>query len=183
MRKLLIDTGHSRRFPGAFGWGDEVSFTREVAKWVLQLIDSKKYSVIQVPDGFAFAFSSNANLVKRIKWINDNASPQDWLLSIHANGATSPEVRGITTAYLGGYECMRLKAKALTKAVVDATDGCEFSRGVMADTESRFGRIGILRDTEPMALLVECGFCSNRDDMSINPKKYAQGIANFFNTL
>ena len=41
------------------------------------------------------------------------------------------------------------------------------SRGVKPDTATRFGRLGIIRDTKPWAFLLELGFITNLNDLNI----------------
>jgi N-acetylmuramoyl-L-alanine amidase len=76
---------------------------------------------------------------------------------------------------------MEKMAKKMTDRICKSSGLPVFSGGTMADTASRFGRLGMLRDTRPPALLVEAGFVSNRTDMATDPVKIAKGLADFFN--
>jgi N-acetylmuramoyl-L-alanine amidase len=183
MKKLFIDFGHSNRFQGAMGVANEVRFVRRVGDAVKTLIDQKKWEAVMVPDSFLTDYSSNRNLVNRINWINKRATPQDWLVSIHSNAASNRTAHGITTVYMDGYSCMERYALRMTEAVSKATGVHSWNGGVFPDTSNRWGRVGMVRDTEPMALLIECGFCTNAEDMAVPSVRYADGIADFFNNL
>lgn len=183
MKKLLIDLGHSKRFPGASGFKREIDWNRAVAALLVPLIDKKKWQVVMVPTDFATDRSANGQLINRINWINRNSKPTDYLLSLHGNGSTNKNARGVYTCYMGGYESMRRQAIALSKSYALST-GTPLARdGSFDDRSGRYGRIGMVRDTRPLALLIEMGFCSNMLDMAVPPAKAAQGIANYYNAL
>jgi hypothetical protein len=176
MKKLFIDLGHSKRFPGARGVKDEVAWTREIAAHVT----AQGWDISWVPESFPWTLTSNQELIRRIGWINARAKDGDWLLSIHGNAAVNPAVRGVTTCYMGGSEWARKKAVALSKSVSAATGVPVWGGGAFDDRTARFGRIGMCRDTRPPALLVEAGFVTNREDMAVRPEAYAKGISDFF---
>ena len=183
MKKLLIDLGHSHRFPGASGFKKEVDWNRAVGALLPGLLDKKKWQVVMVPTDFATDRSANVQLINRINWINRNSNATDYLLSLHGNGSTNPKARGVYTCYMGGFESMRKSAIALSKSYAHST-GTPLARdGSFDDRSGRFGRIGMVRDTKPLALLIEMGFCSNMLDMAVPPAKAAQGIANYYNAL
>lgn len=181
MKKLLIDVGHSKRFSGAVGIKSEVEWNRAILKALLPILDRKKWEVVLVPTDFLTDWSSNRQLVNRIKWINKRSKPSDWLLSIHGNAASNPFARGITTCYCGGYEEAKQEAAVLSVTVSKESGIPVWNGGAFDDRSARFGRIGMVRDTTPFALLIEAGFVTNREDMSIASEKVAQGIAKFFN--
>ncbi len=183
-RKLFVDLGHSKRWPGAVGIKSEVDWNRAI--WaslqpILQTLCAKKgWTLIPVPTSFFIELSANSNLVRRIKWINARSKPSDLLLSIHGNAATNPNVRGVTTCFIGGSESARLEAIKLSQAYSQATGVPVWNGGAFDDRNGRFGRIGMVRDTTPFALLVEAGFVTNRQDMATDIQKAAQGIESFY---
>ena len=184
MRTLFIDTGHSTRFPGAGGFRSEVLWVRSVWLELSKLIDKIQWNVVLVPDSYKTDWlGSNNNLIHRIQFINKSCKDGDWLISIHGNAATNHEVRGVTTCFMGGSEYMRKKAIELSKWVSSTTGMPIWNGGAFDDRTGRWGRIGMVRDTRPPALLVECGFVSNRLDMETLPIQAAQGINNFIKTL
>lgn len=180
MRKLFLDLGHSRMFPGAKGFRDEVTFVREIAKELKPLIDTQKWVVIDVPE--MLAITGNQQLVRRINWINVNGTENDYLLSIHANASSNGSIRGVTTCYMEGTRAKGAAIK-LSQAIAKATGIPVWLTGEFPDTSNRWGRIGMVRDTKPFALLAECGFVTNQLDMRVEPKYYALGIANYLNNF
>jgi N-acetylmuramoyl-L-alanine amidase len=183
MRTLYIDLGHSTKFPGASGLKSEVLWVRSVWLELKKLLDTEKWNVVLVPDTFSWCFTSNSNLVKRIKYINSKCKDGDWVLSIHGNAATNQRVGGVTTCYMGGSEYMRKQAVRLSTEYSKATGIKLFNGGAFDDRTSRYGQLGMVRQTRPPALLVECGFVTNKEDMNILPQQAAKGIATYFNLL
>ncbi len=185
MRTLFIDLGHSTKFPGASGFKAETLWNRSVWLRLAGMLDPKKWIVVLVPDDFGWKDlrSSNMNLINRIRFINSRCKDGDWVLSIHGNAAINPAVRGVTTCYMGGSEYMRQKALGLSRAYAKAAGVPIWGGGAFDDRTGRFGRIGMVRDTRPPALLIEAGFVTNKQDMSIDATTAAKGIAAWFNAL
>lgn len=179
-RKLFIDTGHSVKYQGAQG---EVEWVRKIAEKLYPLLDTTYWDVVKVPDVYPGETSASTSLIKRIRWINDNGDANDMLVSIHANSAANVNVRGVETCYYSGSDKSKEEALRLSHAVSTATGMPLFNDGLMGDAEGRFGRLGMIRDTQPFSLLVECGFVSNKDDMLIDPTLAARGIANYLNSF
>ena len=183
MRKLLIDTGHSKRYPGAIGIRSEVEWNRAIWRELKPLLNPKKWQVVEVPTDYLTDWSANRQLVNRIAWINKNSAVTDVLLSIHGNAATNPKARGVTTCYMGGSESARLEAVKLSQSYAKATGTPVWNGGAFDDRNGRYGQIGMVRQTKPLALLIEAGFVTNPLDMKVEAKKAAEGIANYFNTF
>lgn len=185
MRNLFVDLGHSSKFPGASGVKSEVLWNRAIWLNLKPLFDAKKWNVILVPDDYGWRdyWSSNRNLVNRINYINAKCKDGDWVLSIHGNAASNVMARGITTCYMGGSEYMKKKAISLSQAISKSTGVPVWHGGAFDDRTGRFGRIGMVRDTKPPALLVEAGFVTNRLDMAMDSKLAAKAIADWFNTM
>lgn len=182
-RKLFVDLGHSAKWQGAVGIRKETDWNRAIYRHLEPLLRGvcikKGWELIAVPDKFFIEFSANHNLIQRIKWINKRSKPSDFLLSIHANAASNPNVRGVTTCFMGGSESARLESIKLSQAYSQATGVPIWNGGAFDDRNGRFGRIGMVRDTIPFALLIEAGFVTNGLDMLIDPKKSADGILRY----
>lgn len=187
MKKLFIDLGHSKKFPGASSSAlktSEVAFNRAVLPELKKLLTSNKWQVIEVPTDYGkLDTSANRQLINRINFINRNGSVEDFLISIHANATSNSNVRGVTTCYMGGYETARREAAKLSKTYAQVTGIPIWNGGTFDDRDHQYGRIGIVRDTEPFALLIECGFVTNAKDMAVSPKKAAEAIAKYYNTF
>lgn len=179
MKNLFIDLGHSLRFPGAAGYRTEIQWSRAIWSHLHRMIDPKKWNVLLVPGTYLTDFSSNRNLINRISWINNRSKPTDLLISIHGNAAANPKVRGVTTCYMGGSESARLEAVEFSGAYAKATGIPIWNGGAFDDRNGRFGRIAMVRDTTPFALLIEAGFVTNGADMAVDAKTAAIGISNY----
>lgn len=199
-RKLFIDTGHSTKYQGAKG---EVAWVRKIAEHLYPLLDTTYWEVVRVPDVYPGESSSSSSLIKRIQWINTQGDANDVLISIHANSAASPEkrpgeseqdyqkrllvflnkARGVETCYYSGSQKSKEEALRLSHAYSSATGIPLFNDGLMGDADGRYGRLGMIRDTQPFSLLIECGFVSNKADMGIDPVNAARGIANYLNSF
>ena len=184
MRTLYCDLGHSQKFQGASGFKSETLWNRSIWFNLKSLFDVKKWNVILVPDSYGWSdLTSNLNLIHRISYINKNCKDGDWVLSIHGNAATNKLIRGVTTCYMGGSNYMMDKAISLSTSVSKASGMPVWGGGAFDDRTGRFGRIGMVRDTKPPALLIEAGFVTNKSDMTVDPKVVAQAIAGWFDTM
>ena len=182
-RQLFIDLGHSAKFPGANGEVEHIRKIWDCLKCEFTSPDFKrKWDVVVVPDAFDNDKTSNGNLINRIKWINARAVDGAWLLSIHGNSAVNTQAKGITTCYMGESDYMRKKAEALSTYVAQSCGMKVFGGGAFDDRKGRFGRIGMVRDTKPAALLIEAGFCSNAQDMAVPKLELARAIADWLET-
>ena len=56
-------------------------------------------------------------------------------------------------------------------------------RGVHGDKENRWGRLGFVRDTKPLALLFEMGFISNKADVDRVVKMGTEAVLSALKTL
>lgn len=180
-RKLLVDLGHSKRFSGAVGIRSEVDWNRAIWKELKSMIDAKKWQIVEVPTDYITDFSANRQLYNRIVWINKNSGSSDLLLSIHGNAATNPRARGVTTCFMGGSNSAKLEAEKLSKSYAKVTGVPVWNGGSFDDRNGRFGRIGMVRDTKPLALLIEAGFVTNKEDMAVPTSSAAFGIAEYLN--
>ncbi|MEO5928239.1 MAG: N-acetylmuramoyl-L-alanine amidase [Patescibacteria group bacterium] len=183
-RKLFVDLGHSAKWPGAVGIKKETDWNRAIYRQLEALLRGvcikKGWELIAIPDKFFIELSANNNLVQRIRWINARSKPSDLLLSLHGNAATNPKARGVTTCFMGGSEAARLESIELSKAYSLTTGVPVWGGGAFDDRNNRYGRIGMVRDTTPFALLIEAGFVTNQEDMAVDSRKAAEGIAAYY---
>ncbi len=191
MKKLFIDLGHSLKYPGAYGHKTEVQWSRWIWGYLHHMLDAqvdnagnKKWEILLVPDKFVTDWSSNRNLINRINWINARSKTwRDYLLSIHGNWAGRDFVRGVTTVYMGGSKVAQSEAYEMSKAYSEVTGVPIWNGGAFDDRDSRFGRVGMVRDTNPLALLIEAGFVTSKEDMDVDARKAAEGIAKYFDCI
>ncbi len=115
-----------------------------------------------------------------IRWVNalHARRPVALVVSIHHNAAVDPEARGVEAVYVEGWPETRALAERLARCVAEAT-GLPL-RGTLPDQRTAVGRLGILRDTQPLAALVECGFLTNPADalaIRSRPQDFGLGVA------
>lgn len=185
MRQLFLDVGHSVKFPGACAVVKEHERNTIVADFFKHFAEKIGWKIVEVPRMFASDTlgSSNLNLVNRIRWINKRCKDGDWVLSIHANGSSLQWPRGVTTCYMGGSAYMEKMAHSLSDRIAGATGMPLYGGGAFNDRNGKFGRIGMVRDTIPPALLVEAGFVSNGADMAVPTADIARAMADWFEDL
>lgn len=122
--------------------------------------------IVWVPEGL--------NLQDRIAWINKRSTPQDIAIELHMDSAI-PQAEGCSTWYLTESEYAKGKARDFQMLYTNIT-GIK-GRGVHGDMSNRLGRLAFVRDTKPMAFLLEMGFISNPGDRTKVWNKAAAGIA------
>lgn len=178
MPKIYIDQGHnpSRFNTGAEGNGlREQDVTYAVGQALATLLrQSGNYEVRlsrNSPD--EVLGTSNASSL-RARVSDANAWGADYFISIHTNGSTDPNARGVEAyAYSRDSRAFRL-GEDIVDSLVDATG---FPKRGM------FVRPGlyVLKKTSMPATLVEIGFISNPGEAELmrdNPSLFARGIYN-----
>jgi len=111
-------------------------------------------------------------LEEKTSWINKKAGSDDLVLSCHLNSSPKRTEKGAFIFYYGGSQ----KSKEMAQKFIDAY--CKATRinnlGVKPDTSSRFGRLGIVRDTRGWAFLLEMGSINN--DLEAVKSKGSKGL-------
>lgn len=162
MSKLFIVAGHGglnksgRVDPGAVANGTtEAEVAEKIAKKLVIRLRDGGADAILVPTGL--------NLTKKIAWCNSNTNAGDYLVSIHLNAAGTPEATGAEGYYYNGSEmaediCLQFLNTYVKNMPLKL-------RRVAGDTATRHGSLGIIRQTPPLALLIELGFITNKHDL------------------
>lgn len=160
---IFVSAGHNpggvKPDPGAIGNGKrEADLTVEFRNLVLEELKKKCISFVSDND--------TERLGQYLKRINTgNASV---VLEFHFDAAASPNATG-TTVLIGSdsdeYD------KAFAKELVEAAASILMikNRGVLSETESHRGRLGLMREKGIIALLEIC-FISNPSDLSAYEK-------------
>ncbi len=102
-------------------------------------------------------------LAQKTAWINKRASDDDFVVSCHLNSSPQRKEKGAMCFFYGGSESSKRKSKRFLDKYCEVI-GLE-NDGVVADTKSRFGRLGIVRDTKGWAFLLEMGSINNDLDV------------------
>lgn len=125
-----------------------------VVKDVSRLISARymgKNTLVFVPEWL--------NLSQRVKWVNERSRDGDFAIELHMNAWGG---KGTEVFYFAWSKFMQEKAYSFSQSI-SWTLGI-MNRWTKEDTKTRFGRLGWIRDTKPMALLIELGFLDSKDD-------------------
>lgn len=161
MSKVFIAAGHGGADPGAVGNGtNERDLTIQIVNQAAALLsaqDMKGRQLVIVPH--------HLGLVDSINWINANTTDKyhDLCIEVHLNAGGGD---GVEVFYFDGIATSKAFAQELLEPLVLYT-GLP-SRGVKSDATTRFGRLGFIRDTEPLASLIELGFIDDQDAPATN---------------
>lgn len=182
MKTVLLSAGHSLSDPGAvFDPGTKEAFlTMELTRLTADILRKHGVGVLTVPD--------TLNLTDTIKFVNARAKEQriDLAAEIHTNSSTDRTARGIEAwhYYDFGKNAPSDKSRLLAQMILDgmAVESNLPVRGNFSENTNRWGRLGFVHDTTPLAVLIEAGFISNEKDRSVllSPEgrfNLAKGIA------
>lgn len=78
---------------------------------------------------------------------------------------------------------MRKMAASLSQRVAEESGMRLNGSGAFKDTSGRFGRMGMVRDTKPPALLIEAGFITNGKDQAVPLSVIGKAMAEWFEDL
>lgn len=169
MSKIGVDYGHtlSSGSPdyGAVGIKAESNLTREVGKLVTKYFRQLGHTVIEC--GCDSASSLNASLSHRYNTANNNNV--DYFISIHFN-AFDGSAKGTEVLY---YSSPDDKMKAILNKI------CALGYTNRGLKQRR--NLAVLKNTNAKAMLIECAFCDNKEDMNrYNADKLARAIVEGF---
>lgn len=159
--KIAIDAGHGPDTPGKRTPDDsmrEFHFNSVVARYVRDGL--KQYEGVEV----LFTHTDDGSRDVPLKERTDKANTwkADVFVSIHANafGNNWNDANGIETFVYASRPAAAVKlADAVQRAIIRATG--RHDRGVKA------GDLHVLRETKMTAILVECGFMTNREEAEL----------------
>jgi N-acetylmuramoyl-L-alanine amidase len=161
MSNLYLIAGHDlQRDPGALAY----DLTTEASLTAVLRDDIARALAIQNVhrhNGTVMADNDSHSLLQTIQAVNATAKAKDYLLDIHFN-YNAPKASGTEVFYAASTNPANIaRAGVLSAKVADAM-GIS-NRGAKPDTLTQHGRLGILRDTIPQALLLEVCFLNAKD--------------------
>jgi N-acetylmuramoyl-L-alanine amidase len=157
--KLVLCAGHGGADSGAvFGKFEEAKETVYLVDAISAALKARKLTIEQVPRGLA--------LKGKIAWVNKNYGPGDaWALEIHRDSSEGiTEERASKTC---GVYCGDSQGSVQIGAFIrDALRrfGADERSWALSHRESRFGSLGWIHQTKPVAHLIELGFIEGRND-------------------
>jgi N-acetylmuramoyl-L-alanine amidase len=172
MKTICISAGHAPNGieAGAYYQGiREEDINAKIGKKVAEILRLHSIPTLYVPD--------NLDLVGTIKWINDRGNQIDIAVEVHLNAGGGKGVEG--WYYAGGGESQKLSQFIIDAVSVET--GMP-KRGNFDETTNRYGKLGFVHDTKPLACLIECGFIDNAEDRKLYQSdegimKIAKGVA------
>lgn len=170
---IVLDAGHGGWDPGKTGTdgADEKELNLAIVEKLAAYLEAGGAEVILTRAAdTALGGGKRADMAER-KEIAD-ASGGDMLISIHQNAFPSAAARGAQVFYHGESERGRLLAESVQESL----------RSRLADGNQRQAKENqayyILRMTELPAVIVECGFLSNREEEALlNDAGYQEKLA------
>ncbi|WP_166666068.1 N-acetylmuramoyl-L-alanine amidase, partial [Paenilisteria rocourtiae] len=175
--KLAIYAGHGGVDPGASS-----SYGKESEKALELMLEATKYARSL---GIKVINNRTSNVARNISADAKKANREkvNAVIEIHFDSATAT-AQGTTGFYCDG----SATSKSLAQKVNDHVDDYFKDRGIKPDTSTRHGRLGILRETNAPAMLLETCFISNKDDMTtystkktLIAKAIVHGALDYFN--
>lgn len=157
---INVHGGHNARVPGASGLINEVTEDRKVKDLVISKLQALGHTVYDCTDDAGASQSANlANIVAKC-----NAHTADLDVSIHFNAAANdPSGDGKTTGTEVLVYSMTSAAAPYASAICDAIAALGFkNRGVKERPD-----LYVLKHTQAPALLVECCFVDDADDVAL----------------
>ncbi|TYP72633.1 N-acetylmuramoyl-L-alanine amidase [Paenibacillus methanolicus] len=151
--KVVIDAGHGGKDPGAPSviGKYEKEFNFAVAKKVMALLDKET----RIQGIMTRSTDTFVELDGRVKIAND--AKADLFISIHANRAASSSVSGVETYY----------TRANSKAFADIMHKHLVKGTGLKDRKVRTANFRVIKYTTMPAVLLECGYLSNKNDTSV----------------
>jgi N-acetylmuramoyl-L-alanine amidase len=162
MMKIMIDAGHGPETAGKRspdGLLREFSFNSAVANLVKQYLVEEGVTIF-----FAHDERKDVSLSERTNYAN--RMNVDAFISIHANayGAGWNHANGIETyVYPSASKESRVLASLVQASLITACNRTD--RGV------KMANFAVLRETRMPAILIECGFMTNREETALLLKK------------
>ncbi|MBQ8748871.1 MAG: N-acetylmuramoyl-L-alanine amidase [Clostridia bacterium] len=160
---VVIDAGHGGidgGVVGASGESKESDINLAYSLCLGAYFEGLNFKVVytrQDDNGLYSEFATNKKVddMKKREQIINSAKP-DLVISMHQNGFTLPDQRGITAFYKIGHE----ESKALADCIQE-----RFQKKIeYARAEALPGDYFILNCTNTLSVLIECGFLTNPDE-------------------
>lgn len=173
-KKVVLSAGHSISDAGAVNTNPEPDLkenflTMDLVKLCVPILRSQGITVATIAD--------DISLIDTINKINKDYSAYDLAVELHINAGGGTGVEGW---YYQNDETSKKLSDDILNGIVAET-GMK-SRGSKDETTNRWGRLGFVHDTKPLACLIECGFIDSIDDLKLlateaGRYKIAKGVA------
>ncbi|WP_179861645.1 N-acetylmuramoyl-L-alanine amidase family protein [Bacillus pseudomycoides] len=161
---IVIDPGHGGNDPGSIGpkGTKEKDITLKTAKNIQQKLEEKGITVILTREDDTFIPLKNRVAIAQNK-------SADIFLSIHYDGFTTNDVKGVTTYYYKG-----LKEQTLAHTIHENL----FKHIQSKDRGVKSGDYYVLRENQKPSILLELGYITNpEDEERMNSQQFQADVA------
>jgi len=157
---ICLSAGHSDSDPGAVYNGlVERDIVEKIVAHASPILRAHGVGVLNPP--------SSLNLYQTIAWINVRKDQIDVCCEIHVNSSGKPN-QGLGLE--GWYYHNSNESKKFSDFLIDAVSvesGMNKERGSRDEGMLRWGKLGFVHNTKPLACLIECGFINTDRDREI----------------
>ena len=169
MKKLYIDAGHFDWDNGAVIKGrKEHELNKQIRDCLKAILTG--YETHYVPDSLS--------LKDTIEWINNDATYENFAVSIHLNNNADSSIRGTEAYYTEKMKYSDVFARCVSEKLIIP------NRGSKHDSQTAVGSLGFLRKLRCPSVVIEVCYMSNEEDMkAFEPMKAAIGIKNAIEEL
>lgn len=181
--KVLIDSGHGGIDPGKVGVNGayEKDINLSIALLLMDILEDRDCEVIMTRKTDTGLYSESdtnkktADLKKRVELMN--SEKPDVIVSIHQNSFTQESSKGAQVFYLSSSDEGKKFAEIMQQQLAAGLD--ETNKRVAKPNSDYY----ILKNSTPVAVIVECGFLSNPQEASMlitkdYQEKVAEAVAN-----
>ena len=171
-KKVVLSAGHSLNDSGAVNRDADLKenfLTIRIVNLAIPLLKAHGVKVDTIPD--------ELSLIETINLINSKFGGHDLAIEIHINAGGGTGVEGW---HYHNSEVSKQLTNDILNSLVSET-GMR-NRGAKDEFNNRWGRLGFVHDTKPLATLIECGFIDHPDDAKFlateeGRYKMARGLA------
>ena len=158
---VVIDSGHGGKDPGKVGVNgvNEADVNLKIAQKLKKILEAQGVTVIMTrEDEGSLAGSKSEDMQKRVSIINEKKPAL--AVSVHQNSYSSEEVHGAQVFYYTNSAEGGKAARIMQEALLDV-DGDNKRKEKANDTYY------MLKRTDVLVIIVECGFLSNRAEADL----------------
>ena len=178
---IIIDAGHGGEDSGAVGVSGvlEKDLNLQIALEMGKIFEEKGYIVIytRTDDRLLYTEEENIKGIRKISDLKNRCKiaaryPQSVFVSIHMNSFGSAKYSGLQVYYTPGNDASRELANSIQSKVVS-----DIQKDNNRKVKSGEG-IYLLENMSNTAVLVECGFLSNKDECEkLSKKEYQKELS------
>lgn len=179
--RVVLDAGHGAPDGGAVGPGgtEEKDINLDIVLKVREILENRGIKVILTREGDSGIFDKSAETIheKKVSDMHNrlaiiNSSNADLFISVHMNAFTNSNSNGLHVFYSRNHpECEALASDIQQR--ISSITGAK-SHAVKTASETLY----LMKNPQPAAVLVECGFISNpQEEKLLNDDIYRGKIA------